>query len=182
MAKELLKREEVLVEHTWNLSDMYETEGDWEAALSEVEELLDEIEVMEDVCTNSASDLLLLLEKNAQAEEKLSLVYNYAERLFDQDRKNTAHQAMSAKAATMHAKLTEKTAFIQPAILALPQETLDNYYKVLPSLEFYRKFVDEILRFREHSLSRARPSGPYMPGLENISPLASMELPIPTMR
>ena len=33
MAKELLKREEVRVEDTWNLSDMYETAEDWENAI-----------------------------------------------------------------------------------------------------------------------------------------------------
>ncbi len=153
MAKELLKREEVPVEHTWDLSDMYETVSDWEAALSSVEELVDEIEAMEEHCTDSASDLLLLLEKNSEAEEKLSLAYNYAERLYDQDRKNTSHQAKAAKAGTLYAKFAEKTAFIQPMILALPQERLESYYKVLPTLELYRKYIDEILRFREHSLS-----------------------------
>ena len=153
MAKELLKREEVRVEDTWNLSDMYETAEDWENAIEEIDELIDEIEAMESTCTNSASDLLLLLEKSAEVDEKLSLAYNYAERLFDEDRKNTKHQAMSAKAGTVYAKLVAKTAYIQPAILALPAETLENFYKVLPGLEFYRKYIDEILRFKDHSLS-----------------------------
>ena len=30
MAKELLKREDVRVEDTWNVTDMYATEADWE--------------------------------------------------------------------------------------------------------------------------------------------------------
>lgn len=153
MAKELLKREEVAVENTWNLSDMYETVEDWENAIEEINELIDEIEAMEDTCTNSASDLLLLLEKSAAVDEKLSLAYNYAERLYDEDSKNTKHQAMSAKAGTVYAKLVAKTAFIQPSILALSDETLESYYKVLPGLEFYRKYIDEILRFKDHSLS-----------------------------
>ena len=153
MAKELLKREEVRVEDTWNLSDMYETVEDWENAIEEINELIDEIEAMESTCTNSASDLLLLLEKSAEVDEKLSLAYNYAERLYDEDSKNTKHQAMSAKAGTVYAKLVAKTAFIQPTILALPVETLENFYAVLPGLEFYRKYIDEILRFKDHSLS-----------------------------
>ena len=153
MASELLKREEVPVEHTWNLSDMYETVSDWETAMGEIDELIDEIETMEGTCTNSASDLLLLLERYAETEQKLSLAYNYAERLYDEDSKNTTHQAMSAKAGTLYAKFIGKTAFIQPTILELSAETLDSFYNVLPSLELYRKFIDEILRFREHSLS-----------------------------
>ena len=85
MASELLKREEVPVEHTWNLSDMYETAADWEAAMKEIDVLIDGIEAMEGSCTSSAKNLFLLLEKFAEADQKLSLAYNYAERLYDED-------------------------------------------------------------------------------------------------
>ena len=47
MAGELLKRNEVPVEHTWKLSDMYETVSDWEAAIKEVSDLIGKIETME---------------------------------------------------------------------------------------------------------------------------------------
>ena len=153
MASELLKREEVPVEHTWNLADMYETAQDWEAAIDEVSDLIAKIETMERDCTSSANHLFLLLEAFSEADQKLSLAYNYAERLYDEDRKNTAHQAMSARVGTLYAKFVEKTAFIQPMILELSAETLEKFYEELPSLTFYRKFIDEILRFREHSLS-----------------------------
>ena len=153
MAGELLKREEVPVEHTWNLGDMYATVSDWEAAMKEVEALMDEVEAMEGSCTSSAKNLFLLLEKFAEADQKLSLAYNYAERLYDEDCSNTKHQAMSAKVGTLYAKFVAKTAFIQPMILEVSAETLDAYYAELPDLELYRKFIDEILRFRAHSLS-----------------------------
>lgn len=153
MASELLKREEVPVEHTWNLGDMYATVADWEAAMKECGSLIEEIAAMEESCMASANNLFALLEKVAEAEEKLSLAYNYAERLYDEDCSNTAHQAMAAKAGTLFSKFIEKTAFIQPMILELSAETLEGFYKEFPSLEFYRKFIDEILRFREHSLS-----------------------------
>ena len=46
MASELLKREEVPVEHTWNLGDMYATVADWEAAMKECGSLIEEIAAM----------------------------------------------------------------------------------------------------------------------------------------
>ena len=82
MASELLKREEVPVEHTWNLGDMYATVSDWEAAMKEVEALIDEIEAMEGSCTSSANNLFLLLEKFADADQKLSLGSRQACSLF----------------------------------------------------------------------------------------------------
>ena len=153
MAKELLKREEVRVEDTWNLSDMYATEADWEAALAEAEKLVSEIESFEGKCTASAQNLLTVLDKHAQAYQILSLAYNYAQRLFDQDQKNAKHQAMTAKVGALHAKSAAKTAFIDPEILDTPSEVIEGYFAVLPELELYRKSIAEINRLKPHRLS-----------------------------
>lgn len=153
MAKELLKREEVRVEDTWNLSDMYATEADWEAALVEAEKLVSEIEALEGKCTESAQSLLTVLDNYSKSHQILSLAYNYAQRLFDQDQKNTKHQAMAAKVGALHAKCAAKTAFIDPEILETPDEVLEGYYAELPELELYRKFIAEINRLKPHRLS-----------------------------
>ena len=139
MAKELLKREEVRVEDTWNVADMYATEADWEAALAKAESLTAEIEAMEGKCCASAENLLFVLDKLAEGHQILSLAYNYAQRLFDQDQNNTKHQSMSAKVGALHAKCAAKTAFIDPEILDTPDEVIENYFKELPALELYRK-------------------------------------------
>lgn len=153
MAKELLKREEVRVEDTWNVADMYATEADWEAALAKAEALTAEIEAMEGKCCASAENLLFVLDKLAEGHQILSLAYNYAQRLFDQDQKNTKHQAMSAKVGALHAKCAAKTAFIDPEILDTPDEVIENYFKELPALELYRKQIAEINRLKPHRLS-----------------------------
>lgn len=153
MAKELLKREEVRVEDTWNVADMYATEADWEAALAKAEALTAEIEAMEGKCCASAENLLFVLDKLAEGHQILSLAYNYAQRLFDQDQKNTKHQAMSAKIGALHAKCAAKTAFIDPEILDTPDEVIENYFKELPALELYRKQIAEINRLKPHRLS-----------------------------
>lgn len=153
MAKELLKREEVRVEDTWNVADMYATEADWEAALAKAEALTAEIEAMEGKCCASAENLLFVLDKLAEGHQILSLAYNYAQRLFDQDQKNTKHQSMSAKVGALHAKCAAKTAFIDPEILDTPDEVIENYFKELPALELYRKYIAEINRLKPHRLS-----------------------------
>jgi len=153
MAKELLKREEVRVEDTWNVEDMYATEADWETALAEVESLTAEIEALEGKCTASAQNLLTVLEKQAQASQIVSLAYNYAQRLFDQDQKNAKHQAMTAKVGALYAKCAAKTAFIDPEILAAPDEVIEGYFSELPELELYRKLIAETNRLKPHRLS-----------------------------
>lgn len=153
MAKELLTRSEVKEENTWNLKDMYATDSDWEADLAFVADTANEIAAMEGKTTESAKNLLFVLEKLAVMGEKIELAFNYAERLFDEDQKNTAHQAMSAKVYALYAQVSSQTAFIDPEILATLDETLEKYYKEEPALELYRKQIEEVQRLRAHSLS-----------------------------
>lgn len=153
MAKELLKREEIRIEDTWDLSDMYVSVEAWEAELEVIEGLITEIAAMEGSCMKSAGNLWKVLELDASCAQKIELAYSYAERLFDQDQKNTKHQAMSAKILSLYAKYAANSAFIGPEIIAAPDEVLDGYYKELPELELYRKQIAETLRLKPHRLT-----------------------------
>ena len=153
MAKELPKRSEVKVEDTWNLKDMYESDAAWEAELLEIKKLAEEAVKMEGHVADSAQNLLKTLELDATIDEKLSLAYNYAERQYDEDTSNTAHQAMAAKIMSMAADISSQLAFIVPEILAVDEAVLEGFYKEQPELELYRKEVAEIQRVKEHRLS-----------------------------
>ena len=153
MAKELPKRSEVKVEDTWNLKDMYESDAAWEAELLEIKKLAEEAVKMEGHVAESAQNLLKTLELDATIDEKLSLAYNYAERQYDEDTSNTAHQAMAAKSMSMAADISSQLAFIVPEILAVDEAVLEGFYKEQPKLELYRKEVAEIQRVKEHKLS-----------------------------
>lgn len=153
MAKELPKRSEVKVEDTWNLKDMYESDAAWEAELLEIKKLAEEAVKMEGHVADGAQNLLKTLELDATIDEKLSLAYNYAERQYDEDTSNTAHQAMAAKIMSMAADISSQLAFIVPEILAVDEAVLEGFYKEQPELELYRKEVAEIQRVKEHRLS-----------------------------
>lgn len=153
MARELPKRSEVAEEYTWDLSDMYTDKKIWEAELNEISSIMEEIEKTEGNVTASASQLLNVLEKSALAGQKLELALNYAARLYDQDKKNTKHQAMEQKANALAAEYGSKTSFIVPEILALDETVLEGYYKEQEGLELYRIQIEEIQRLKAHSLS-----------------------------
>lgn len=153
MAKELLKRSEVKEENTWKLSDMYETNEAWEADLKMIDELASELEQMEGTVTASAKNLLKVCDTMAKMDQKIELAYNYAERLSDQDTKDTTHQAMVQKIMMLYAGISSRLAFIDPEILETKEEVLEGYYKEENQLEFYRKWVEEIQRLKPHRLT-----------------------------
>lgn len=153
MAKELPKRSEVKEEYTWDLSAMFASKEAWEEQLSACRTLTGELGAFEGKVTASAENLLAVLEKSADAEQKLELAFSYAERLFDQDQKNTAHQAMSQRMYTLYTDYSSRTAFIVPEILAADTDLLEQYIKEKPALALYRGQIQEIQRRKAHSLS-----------------------------
>lgn len=153
MAKELLKRSEVKEENTWKVSDMYASVEEWEQALKQIEEIADRIAGMEGRVTESAANLYQVLKDCDAYGEQIDLAFNYAQRLYDQDRNDSTHQAMSQKVYGVWADVNGKVSFIEPEILAASEEQLEGFYKELPELEVYRKKIAEIQRLRAHSLS-----------------------------
>ena len=153
MAKELLKRSEVKEEHTWKVSDMYESTAEWEQALNQVKEIADRIAGMEGRVTESAANLYQVLKDCDAYGEIIDLAFNYAQRLYDQDRNDSTQQAMSQKVYGVWADVAGMISFIEPEILAVPEEQLETFYKELPELESYRGKIAEIQRLRGHSLS-----------------------------
>lgn len=153
MAKELLKRSEVKEENTWKVSDMYASTAEWEQALNQVKEIADRIAGMEGRVTESAANLYQVLKDCDAYGEIIDLAFNYAQRLYDQDRNDSTHQAMSQKVYGVWADVAGMISFIEPEILAVPEEQLEAFYKELPELESYRGKIAEIQRLRGHSLS-----------------------------
>ncbi len=153
MAKELLKRSEVKEEHTWKVSDMYASTAEWEQALNQVKEIADRIAGMEGRVAESAANLYQVLKDCDAYGEIIDLAFNYAQRLYDQDRNDSTHQAMSQKVYGVWADVAGMISFIEPEILAVPEEQLEAFYKELPELESYRGKIAEIQRLRGHSLS-----------------------------
>lgn len=153
MAKELLKRSEVREEDTWKISDMYPSNEAWEAELKEIERIASELEKMEGNVTASAKNFLYVADNMATMSEKIDLAYNYAQRLNDEDTKNTTHQAMAQKAMMLYADVSSRLAFIEPEILETEENILENYYKEEERLEFYRNWIKEIQRLKPHRLS-----------------------------
>lgn len=153
MANELPKRSEVKVEDTWKLSDMFESDAAWEEELNQIKKKSEDLVCMEGKVGKSASSLLKVMDLSAELDERISLAFNYAERLYDEDTGNNAHQAMVAKIMSLYADLGSRTAFVDPEVLAIDEKKLENFYKEEPKLELYRKFIDEILRVKAHRLS-----------------------------
>lgn len=153
--KKILKREEVPVEYTWNLEDLYKTPADWDKDFENATKLVKEIESFQGHVGESADKLLAWYKKSDEAELLLSALYSYASLSADQDLSNNENQARKGKAVGLLVSISSASAFADTEIMAIEDDKLESFFKENEELKVYRLAIDRVRKKKEHMLSAA---------------------------
>lgn len=148
----VMKREEQKIENTWALEDLYINDDAWKDDGIRIEFAMEELKEYDGRLEESAETLLNCLKAYADANCLLEAYYVYANQKYHQDTANFYYQGFAGEAEIKMNLLNATSAFMVPQILAIPQETLEAFYKEDPELLEYRRFIDNIQRQKEHTL------------------------------
>lgn len=151
--KELLTRSQVSVSDTWDLTAMYPDKAAWQSDLDRAASLGDSLRSMAGTLGQSAPHLKKALDLLEELEIILNRTSIYASCLSDEDTGDTAHQSMRAQTETAIAQAAEKTAYMDPELLTIPDETYETFYAACPDICKYRLYLRNILRLRDYTLS-----------------------------
>ena len=154
MEQRVPKRNEVPEELTWDLSDIYKDTAAWEADAKKAMDLADALAAMEGRAAKDAASLLGAMDLYAECMERTYSVYSYAMMKNDEDTRESAGQELVFRAQSLNTKVSEKISFLEPEILSLPEETLSSYFEKEPGLSAYRVAIRDMVRLKDHSLSR----------------------------
>ena len=154
MEQKLPKRSEVPVELTWRLEDIYADEAAWEKDLEKAVKLGEEFAALNGKTTTDAKAFLHACDLYEEGQLVLYRVMEYAMRVGDQDTADSHGQQIRGKAMSAAAKVDEMCAFFTPEILTLSEETLEQFYKDEPGLKKYEVSIKDIIRTKEHVLSK----------------------------
>ncbi|RAT95030.1 oligoendopeptidase F [Brevibacillus sp. Leaf182] len=167
-SKTLPKRSDVPAEYKWRLEDMYPTDNDWEADVQKVKQLTEKIAAMKGSLATSGKQLLAVLTLQDELLKTLDQVYVYARMRRDEDNANSKYQGLTDRATSLSTQVYGSISYIQPEILAIATEDLQTWIKEVEGLEHYRILLEEITRFKPHTLSAEEEAL-----LANMSELAS---------
>lgn len=146
-------RAEVPTELTWDLSDLYESDKEWETALRVLTDDIKKLDAFKGQLHTSSTTLLhgLLLEEELLM--KLTKLYSYANLKESTDRTNPVVQANSSKIAALWTKVHTALSFIHNEILSFDEGTIEKYLIEETKLEPFRNSLLDILQKRQHTLS-----------------------------
>ena len=153
--KKIPERSEVREEDKWAISDIYATDELWEADLEKAKKLTSEYTAFAGKLGESAEQLLGYMELEEKTALLADALGNYAMRRSDEDARVSKYQAMVGRVMSAYVELNAASSFATPEIMAISDETMEQFYADCPKLERYRRFLDNIRRRRAHVLSPA---------------------------
>lgn len=150
----LPKRSEVEQSTTWDLTVIFSSDDEFEAAYKEVETEIQRVASFEGRLDENAEVFQEALEAILAMTRQLENVYVYSHLKNDQDTSDSVYQAMNDRAQLLATKASEAISWFEPEVLALPEETLENFQKENEDLEIYAHYLDQLTANRKHVLSK----------------------------
>lgn len=155
MEKKIPVRSEADPKYTWAIEDVYASDDLWHTDLEKARSLPQQIIAYKGKLGESAQTLLSFLRLGDEMNVLFDKLYGYAQRKSDEDTTNPTYQGMSSQAMSAMVAADAASSFETPELLAIPEETLEQFYHDEPALELYRLCLTRIREKRAHILSDA---------------------------
>ncbi|MCD8145697.1 MAG: oligoendopeptidase F [Clostridiales bacterium] len=140
---------------TWALEDIFPSDEAWAAALETAKGYPAQIAAYEGKLGESGETLLAYLRLDDEMSLAFDALINYVCRRGDEDTRVAKYQSMTAQVMNLLTQVSAAGSFETNELLAIPNDTLEVFYRSTPGLELYRRCLDNVRRRRAHILSPA---------------------------
>ena len=147
-----LARDEVSVESQWDLAGLYSSDVDWSTELTALEAEIKTYASFVGTLAESASKLKACLEFDMNFSRQLEKLHTFAHLKNDEDKTNSLYQGNYEKVMMLVNEASKASSFILSEIMSIPEDRMRGFLAE-KELEFYRFHLEQILRYREHTLS-----------------------------
>lgn len=148
-----INRSTMDIKYQWNLEAIYPSDEAWTKAFEDVKDRTEKIEAAyKGKLNTSAKTLFGFLTEQADLNKEFSRVYSYASMKSDQDTREAKYLAKLQELSQAIALIGSKLAFVNPEILAMGKDKVDQFAKEEPGLNTFHMFFDNLFRNKEHLL------------------------------
>lgn len=146
-----MKREEQKVNDTWKMEDMFSSDEVWESDLEKAAEMISEYSDYVGKISKDKEKLITFLQFNDKVNLLVERLYVYSNQKYHQDMANAKYQTYSGKAQKLVVDIGSASAFVEPELLSMEEETLRQWMED-ERFKDYRRYISEVLRGKEYTL------------------------------
>lgn len=157
MTAKILERDAVAQEDKWNTEALFASLRDWQEEFQRVRSSIGapfwpELLQYKGKLGEGASRIKEFLNSSKALERRLSKLYTYAHLRHDEDISDERYKKSFAQIEFLYYDFYKELSWVEPEILALPEETVKKYL-IDPLLAEYHTYLARIVRLRVHTLS-----------------------------
>ena len=149
------ERGDIDAAYKWDLSDMYVDTDAWEADRDRFIAALPNLEQYRGQLGTDGATLLAAIESIQAVETIIANLYVYAGLRSYEDTRVSENAARFSEAQGLYARYQQALSYFTPELLAISEETLDQFIDSTPALAVYTHYLDETARMRPYTLSEA---------------------------
>lgn len=152
MSETLKERKDIDPQYLWDLTPIYASDDAWEEEFAKTENLVDAFQEYPGTLGQSAERLREFYDRFFKSLETLDRLFGYANQRKSEDNRQDKAQSMLSRIYSRYVQISTFFTFIDPELLALPEETLQSYLKA-DCLAPYRHILENTIRNKAHTLS-----------------------------
>lgn len=149
------ERKDINKQDTWALEDIFPTDEAWYAELERAKAYPAQVSAYEGRLGESAATLLSYMKLDDELSLCFDALIQYAFRKADEDTRVSKYQSMDAQVMNLINTISAAASFETNELLAISDETLEQFMVEEPELELYRRQFENVRRRRDHVLSPA---------------------------
>lgn len=152
MNSKIPTRDEVEEKNKWDLSSIYKSDDEWEAALKTLPELTKKVAAYKGKLGTSAETLLEALKTLEKAELQMETVYHYASLQHHANEDDSVATDREGRAMMAYTDMQTELSFIEPEIQSIDETKLRQWISQ-PDFADYKIFIEKQLHFKKYILS-----------------------------
>lgn len=145
-------RSEVKTEDTWDLTQLFKSDADWEKAFSKWQKKISGYAKFKGKLKGGAKVIRQLLEFDRELDLEGDRIGQYAFLKTSEDQADSNYQRLKGRFLSAATKAGEAAAYIRPELLAIPEKKMASFLKS-PELKEWKLTIERIIRYRPHTLT-----------------------------
>lgn len=147
----LPERSEVKESDTWDLTQLFADDAQWQIAFEEIEIQIKGYEKFRGTLGSSPESLAACLEFDSLVERAAERLGNYAYLKTVENQTDSTYQRMMGQFQNIATRAGEAASFMRPEILAIPDEQLTQFIES-PSLQLFGLALERLTRYKKFTL------------------------------
>ncbi|MFS0638151.1 M3 family metallopeptidase [Mesobacillus foraminis] len=147
----LMMRKDVPVEETWDLTDIFPSDLEWESAYAAAEQELDII-IEGEISLLTSAEVLDFLRKYDDLMGKLERISSYGFFKYSEDESDPVNQKLMGRSQLLDGKGKKVSAKLINGLLQIPKEVMAQYVDEEKDLLIYGRFLQRVEETQKYTL------------------------------